>query len=290
MFRIIEKSNLARDITRLVVETPDIASHTRAGQFVVIVSKKNSERIPLTIADSDRTKGTITIIFQEVGFSTRELGAFNVGESLRHILGPLGTPSHIENFGAVLCVAGGVGIAELLPVARSFKKAGNRLLTIVGARAKELIILEDELKQASDELFITTDDGSYGKRGLVTDTLKELLTVIERSTHTKYPNLVYAVGPVAMMRAVSELTRMYQIKTIVSLNPIMVDATGMCGSCRVSVGGETMFGCVDGPEFDGHLVDFAQLEKRLNSFKEKEGCLPGGRQALIKTDPGKCKR
>ena len=263
MFRIIEKSNLAKDITRLVVEAPDIAAKAQAGQFVVIVSKKNSERIPLTIADSDRTKGIVTIIFQEVGFSTRELGALNAGGSLQHILGPLGTPTHIENFGAVLCVAGGVGIAELLPVARSFKKAGNRLLAIIGARTKESIILEDELKH----------DGSYGKGGLVTDTLKGLLTVIEKSTHSKYPDLVYTVGPVAMMRAVSELTKLYQIKTIVSLNPIMVDATGMCGSCRVSVGGKTMFGCVDGPEFDGHLVDFAELQKRLNSFKEKEECL-----------------
>jgi ferredoxin--NADP+ reductase len=273
MFNILEKSNLSKDIKRFVINAPDIASHARAGQFVVIIAKENSERIPLTIADSDTTKGTITIIFQEVGFSTREMGSLKVGGSIRHILGPLGTATQIENFGTVVCVAGGVGIAEALPVARSFKKAGNRLLAIIGARAKESIILEDELKQASDELFITTDDGSYGERGFVTDTLKRLLIVIEKSTHSKYPELVYTVGPVAMMRAVSELTRPYRIRTIVSLNPIMVDATGMCGSCRVSVGGKTMFGCVDGPEFDGHLVDFAELEKRLNSFKEKEGCL-----------------
>ena len=273
MFKILGKSWLSKDTKKFVINAPDIASHTQAGQFVVIVSNKNSERIPLTIADCDRTKGTVSIIFQEVGFSTRELGALNVGDSLRHILGPLGTPTQIENFGTVVCVAGGVGIAEVLPVARSFKKAGNRLLTIIGARTKESIILADELKQASDELFITTDDGSYGKGGLVTDTLKGLLTVIEKSTHSKYPDLVYTVGPVAMMRTVSELTKLYQIKTIVSLNPIMVDATGMCGSCRVSVGGKTMFGCVDGPEFDGHLVDFAELQKRLNSFKEKEECL-----------------
>lgn len=273
MFSILEKSSLGKDIKRLVINAPDIAAKAQAGQFVVIVSKNNSERIPLTIADSDGTKGTVAIIFQEVGFSTRELGALNVGGSLQHILGPLGTPTHIENFGTVLCVAGGVGIAEVLPAARSFKKAGNRLLAIIGARTKESIILEDELKQASDELFVTTDDGSYGEQGFVTDSLKRLLTVIEKSTHTKYPELVYTVGPVAMMQAVSELTRPYRIRTIVSLNPIMVDATGMCGSCRVSVGGKTMFGCVDGPEFDGHLVDFPELQKRLNSFKEKEGCL-----------------
>lgn len=276
MFKILEKTGLSKDIKRFVINAPDIAAKAQAGQFVVIVSNKNSERIPLTIADSDRTKGTIAIIFQEVGFSTRELGALNVGDSLQHILGPLGTPTHIEQYGTVICIGGGVGIAEVLPVARSFKKAGNRLLAVIGARTKESIILEDELKQASDELFITTDDGSYGEQGLVTDTLKELLTVIEKSTHTKYPNLVYAVGPVRMMQAVSELTRNYNIKTIVSLNPIMVDATGMCGSCRVSVGGKMLFGCVDGPEFDGHLVDFAELQKRLNSFKEKEGCLNKG--------------
>lgn len=273
MFSILEKSSLGKDIKRLVINAPDIAAKAQAGQFVVIVSKNNSERIPLTIADSDGTKGTVAIIFQEVGFSTRELGSFNVGGSLQHILGPLGTPTHIENFGTVLCVAGGVGIAEVLPVARGFKKAGNRLLAIIGARTKESIILEDELKHASDELFVTTDDGSYGEQGFVTDSLKRLLTVIEKSTHTKYPELVYTVGPVAMMQAVSELTRPYRIRTIVSLNPIMVDATGMCGSCRVSVGGKTMFGCVDGPEFNGHLVDFPELQKRLNSFKEKEGCL-----------------
>lgn len=273
MFKILEKSGLSKDIKRFVINAPDIAGHAQAGEFVVIVSKKNSERIPLTIADSDRAKGTITIIFQEVGFSTRELGALKAGGCLQHILGPLGTPTHIENFGTVVCVAGGLGIAELLPVARGYKKAGNRLLAIIGARTKESIILEDELKQASDELFITTDDGSYGRQGLVTDSLKRLLTVIEKSTHSKYPELLYAVGPVAMMQAVSELTRPYRIRTIVSLNPIMVDATGMCGSCRVSVGGKTMFGCVDGPEFDGHLVDFTELQKRLDSFKEKEGCL-----------------
>lgn len=273
MFKILEKSWLNKDTKKFVINAPDIAAKAQAGQFVVIVSNKNSERVPLTIADCDRTRGAVTIIFQELGFSTRELGSLNVGECLQHILGPLGIPTQIESFGTVVCVAGGVGIAELLPVARGFKKTGNRLLAIIGARTKESIILEEELKAASDELFITTDDGSYGKQGLVTDTLKELLTVIEKSTHSKYPELVYTVGPVAMMRAVSELTQPYRIKTIVSLNPIMVDATGMCGSCRVSVGGKTMFGCVDGPEFDGHLVDFAELEKRLNSFKEKEACL-----------------
>ena len=272
-FQITDKKQLAKDIKSISINAPDIASHAKSGQFVVIIAKENSERIPLTIADSDTNKGTITIIFQEVGFSTRELGSLNAGENIQHILGPLGTATHIEPFGTVVCIAGGVGIAEVLPVARAMKKGGNRLLTIIGARTKDLIILENKLRETSDELFITTDDGSYGKKGFVTDTLKELLTVVEKSTHTKYPELVYAVGPVAMMKAAAELTRTYNIKTIVSLNPIMVDATGMCGSCRVSVGGKTKFGCVDGPEFDGHLVNFEELQKRLNSFKEKEECL-----------------
>ena len=273
IFQITDKKQLAKDIKSISINAPDIASHAKAGQFVVIIAKENSERIPLTIADSDITRGEITIIFQEVGFSTRELGSLNPGGHIQHILGPLGTATHIEPFGTVVCVAGGVGIAEVLPVTRAMKEAGNRLLTIIGARTKDLIILESKLSQTSDELFITTDDGSYGRKGFVTDTLKELLTVVEKSTHTKYPELVYAVGPVVMMKAAAELTRTYNIKTIVSLNPIMVDATGMCGSCRVSVGGKTKFGCVDGPEFDGHLVNFEELQKRLNSFKEKEECL-----------------
>lgn len=271
--QIIDKRQLAPDIKRLDICAPDIAAKAQAGQFVVIVSKENSERIPLTIADSDRAKGTVAIIFQEVGFSTRELGALNVGDSLQHILGPLGRPTHIEQYGTVICIGGGVGIAEVLPVAKAMKEAGNRLIGVIGARSKDLIILEEKLQGTCDELFITTDDGSYGKKGFVTDVLKDLLKVVEQSTHTKYPNLVYAVGPVRMMQAVSELTRNYNIKTIVSLNPIMVDATGMCGSCRVSVGGKMLFGCVDGPEFDGHLVDFDELKKRLNSFREKEECL-----------------
>lgn len=273
VFRIIEKSNLAKDTARLVVEAADIAVKARAGQFVVVVTFENSERIPLTIAEADGNKGTITLIFQEIGFSTKELGALNAGDTLKHILGPLGTPTHIEQYGEVICIGGGVGIAEVFPVTKAMKEAGNRVIGIIGARSKDLIILEEQLQGACDELFITTDDGSYGKKGFVTDVLKDLLKVVEQSTHTKYPHLVYAVGPVRMMQAVSELTRNYNIKTIVSLNPIMVDATGMCGSCRVTVGGHTKFGCVDGPEFDGHLVDFNELQKRLNSFQEKEECL-----------------
>ncbi|MDO8748353.1 MAG: sulfide/dihydroorotate dehydrogenase-like FAD/NAD-binding protein [Candidatus Omnitrophota bacterium] len=273
MFKIIEKTNLAPQIKKIVVEAGEIARKARPGQFVVIVSKESSERIPLTIADLNPQEGTITLIFQEIGFSTRELGLLGPGDSIQHILGPLGQPTDIENFGTVICVGGGVGIAEIYPVVKAMKKAGNRVLGIIGARKESLIILKEELRELCDEFFITTDDGSLGKKGLVTDILQDLFTSVEKSTHTLYPNRVYAVGPVVMMQAVSNLTKMYNIKTIVSLNPIMVDATGMCGSCRVSVGGKVVFGCVDGPEFDGHQVDFEELKKRLNSFKEKEDSL-----------------
>lgn len=273
MFKIIEKTNLAPQIKKIVVQAGEIANKARPGQFVVIVSKENSERIPLTIADVNPQEGTITLIFQEIGFSTQELGLLGPGDSIRHILGPLGQPTDIENFGTVICVGGGVGIAEIYPVVKAMKKAGNRVLGIIGARKESLIILKEELRELCDEFFITTDDGSLGKKGLVTDILRDLFGSAEKSTHTIYPNLVYAVGPVVMMQAVSNLTKIYNIKTIVSLNPIMVDATGMCGSCRVSVSGKVVFGCVDGPEFDGHQVDFEELKKRLNSFKEKEDSL-----------------
>lgn len=273
MFRIIEKSNLAKDITRIVIEAPDIAAKAKAGQFVIVVTNENSERIPLTVADADRDNGTLALIFQETGFSTKELGALKRGDDIAHLLGPLGTPTHIEKYGTVICIGGGVGIAEVFPVAKAMKEAGNRVIGIIGARSKSSIILEEKLQPCCDELFITTDDGSYGAQGFVTDILKDLIRVVEQSTHTKYPHLVYAVGPVAMMQKVAELTKGYNIKTIVSLNPIMVDATGMCGACRVSVGGQTRFGCVDGPDFDAHLVDFNELRKRLNAFKEKEECV-----------------
>lgn len=270
MFKIIEKSVLAPGIKKMYIAAPDIALKAQAGQFVVVLAKETSERIPLTLAGWDKKDGRITLIFQEIGYSTKELGAMNEGDFIGHILGPLGLPTHIEKFGTVICIAGGVGIAEILPVSRAMKQAGNRVICIIGARNKDLLILEDELKGICDEFFITTDDGSQGKKGLVTDVLKEILKSVEQSTHTIYPNIVYAIGPVVMMQAVSMLTKEYNIKTIVSLNPIMVDATGMCGACRVTVGGQTKFGCVDGPEFDGHLVDFKELRQRLASFKESE--------------------
>jgi len=270
MFRVAHKEDLAKDITQIIVEAPQIAKKAKAGQFVAVVIDEKSERVPLTLAGWDSNKGTITLIFQKVGFTTKKLGALNSGGYIQHILGPLGRPSEIKEFGTVICMGGGVGIAEVYPVSRAFKEAGNRVLGIIGARSKELLILEDKMQGICDELFITTDDGSYGSKGLVIEVLKDLLEVVEKSQHTKFPDLVYCIGPVRMMKAVSELTKAYKIKTIVSLNPIMVDATGMCGSCRCTVGGKTVFGCVDGPDFDGHEVDFDELEKRLKLFKNEE--------------------
>ena len=273
MNKIINKEQLAKDIIKIIVEAPQIAKKTKAGQFVVVIPDEHGERIPLTLADWDKDKGIVSLIFQKVGFSTNRLGALNIGDSIAHILGPLGHPTEAENVGTVICIGGGVGIAEVYPVARVFKEAGNRIIGIVGTRSKNLLILEEQMRKVCDELFITTDDGSYSRKGLVTDVLKELFEVIEKSTHTKFPDLVYCIGPLPMMKAVSDLTKGYQIKTIVSLNPVMVDATGMCGSCRCTVGAKTVFGCVDGPDFDGHLVDFDELGKRLNLFKDQENNL-----------------
>jgi ferredoxin/flavodoxin---NADP+ reductase len=270
MFKIIEKVELAKEITKITIEAPLVAQKAQAGQFIALIVDEGGERIPLTLADWDKNKDSITLIFQKVGFSTKKLGALKVGESVAHILGPLGHPTQTQNYSSVVCIGGGVGIAEVYPVSAAFKNAGARVIGIIGARSKDLIILEQELSKTCDELFVITDDGSYNKKGLVTDVLKELLTVMEKSTHTKYPDLVYAIGPVPMMRAVAQLTKEYQIKTVVSINPIMVDATGMCGSCRCTVEGKTKFGCVDGPDFDGHQIDFDELQSRLNLFKEQE--------------------
>ncbi len=277
MFKIIEKENLNRDIVRIKVEAPLVAQKAQAGQFVVVIVDENGERLPLTLADWDKDKGLITLIFQKTGFSTNKLGCLNTGDNLTHILGPLGHPTEIKKIGEVYCIAGGVGIAEVYPVARAFKEAGNRIIAIIGSRNKDLLILEKEIHGVCDELFITTDDGSYGRKGLVLDVLNDLFGVIEKSTHTQYPALVYCIGPVPMMKAVADFTKGYQVKTIASLNPIMVDATGMCGACRCRVGGKTVFGCVDGPDFDAHQIDFDELAKRLNSFKDQENKLTGRR-------------
>jgi ferredoxin--NADP+ reductase len=268
MNKIIERIELAKEIIQIKVEAAQIAQKAKAGQFVAVVLDEKGERVPLTIADWD--KDTITLIFQKVGFTTKKLASLNKGDSIAHILGPLGHPTNTGNFGTVVCIGGGVGIAEVYPVSRAFKEAGNRVLGIIGSRSKDLIILESKMKSVCDELFVATDDGSLGKKGFVTDVLRDLLEVVEKSTHTKFPELVYAIGPVIMMKAVAELTRGYNIKTVVSLNPIMVDATGMCGSCRCTVEGKTVFGCVDGPDFDAHKVDFDELLKRTRLFQAEE--------------------
>lgn len=263
MNKIIFKQELAPDIKKIIVNAPFVAEKVLPGQFVVLVLDEKGERIPLTVVDRDKDKGTITLIFQEVGKTTHSLGELKAGDTILSLLGPLGRPTEIKKLGKIVTVGGGVGIAEVYPVTRAFKEAANSVISITGARNKSLLILEEEMGRVCDELFITTDDGSYGRKGFVSDTLKEVLT-------SGQVDLVYAVGPVPMMRKVCELTRPYGIKTMVSLNPVMVDATGMCGSCRISVNGETKFGCVDGPEFDGHLVDFDQLQKRLQLFAAQE--------------------
>ena len=271
MYKIIKKEILAESVKRIIVEAPLVSLNAKVGQFVMIMIEENSERIPLTLADIDKSKGLITLIFQEVGFTTRKLGLLNEGDSIFAILGPLGKPTHLDKFGTVICIGGGVGIAEIYPVSRAFKNAGNDAIGIIGARSKDLLILEDEMKKVCDQLLITTDNGSYGRKGFVTDVLKEKL---DTRAKMKDPNhcLVYAIGPVPMMAKVAEVTKPYKIKTIVSLNPIMVDATGMCGSCRVTVAGQTKFACVDGPEFDAHQVDFKELMERLTFFKKQEKC------------------
>jgi ferredoxin--NADP+ reductase len=266
MFKILDKKIIGKGIKQLQILAPDIARKAKAGQFVVLVIDEESERIPLTLADWDDIKGTINLIFQEVGFTTRHLGELKIGDKIAHILGPLGKPLEPERADMVVCIGGGVGIAEVLPVTKEFKKMGNKVTGIIGSRNKDLLILQQQMSQICDELYITTDDGSYGQKGLVTDVLKDILTTSSQQPLT----LVYTIGPLKMMKAVCELTRLYKIKTKVCVNPIMVDATGMCGSCRLTVGGKTVFGCVDGPEFDGHQVDFDELEKRVNLFREQE--------------------
>jgi len=265
--KIIHKEKLAETpdirIVKLEVSAPQIAKKVKPGQFVVLMVSEEGERIPLTIVDKDKNKGTITLIFQEVGLTTKLLGKLDVGDSLYTLVGPLGHPTQIENYGRVILVGGGVGIAEIYPVAKALKDEGNHITTILGARTKELLIQEEGLKSISDEIYVATDDGSYGKKGFTTNILEELLA------KEKYA-LVYAVGPIPMMRKVSLITKMPNTKTIVSLNALMVDATGMCGCCRVSVGGETKFSCVDGPEFDAHLVDWDELEKRTKVYLDKE--------------------
>jgi ferredoxin--NADP+ reductase len=264
LFPIVESREIAKNVFLQRIQAPRIARKRKAGQFLVIRRGELSERIPLTIVDSEPDEGTVTIIFQAVGKSTAELGGLKAGDSVLDVVGPLGLPTHIENLGTVVGIGGGIGAAPLLPVATAFKKAGNHLISIVGARTKDLLILEEEMRAISDQITVTTDDGSYAKKGFVTAALQELI-----DAGTKI-DLCIAIGPVPMMRGVAEVTRPHGIKTVVSLNPIMVDATGMCGACRVSVGGKTRFVCVDGPEFDGHEVDFKELVMRNRAYLKEE--------------------
>jgi len=262
--RITEKIYLSENVVKMVVEAPDVAKKRKAGQFIVLMTHEKGERIPLTIVDSDEKKETITIIFQIVGKTTTCLAEMNEGDNLFAVLGPLGHPTEIKNFGTAVCIGGGVGIGVVYPVIKALKEAGNKVISIIGARTKDILILEDEIRAISDELIVATDDGSYGVHGFVTKVLQDLIDSGEKI------DIAFAIGPVPMMKFLCDVTKPYGIKTIVSLNPIMVDATGMCGACRVSVGGETRFACVDGPEFDGHKVDFNLLMNRLRTYIDQE--------------------
>lgn len=265
MYRILEKQVLS-DVTKLmVVEAPHVARKARAGQFVIVRIDEHGERIPLTIADYDREAGTITLIFQEVGKSTKHLGTLNVGDALATLAGPLGHPTEIANYGTVVCVGGGVGIAPIFPIARSLKEAGNHVVSIIGARTRDLLFWEDRMRAVSDELIVCTDDGSYGRKALVTEPLKELL-----EARGKEIARVWAIGPAIMMKFVSLTTKPFGIPTIVSLNTIMIDGTGMCGGCRVLLEEGAQFVCVDGPEFDGHKVDWDNLLARLSFYRDEE--------------------
>jgi ferredoxin--NADP+ reductase len=264
MYEIIEKIVLSDNVKLMKIKAPLVARKAKSGQFVILRIDEKGERIPLTIADYDRNEGTVTVIFMEVGKSTKQLGTLKVGDSLLNFSGPLGLPSEIEKYGNVVCIGGGVGIAPLYPILRSLKQKGNYVISILGARNKKLLMLENEIDVFSDELYICTDDGSKGKKGFVSNVLQDLIN------QGKKIDIVWAIGPVIMMKVVANLTKKYNLKTIVSLNPIMVDGTGMCGGCRVIVGGETKFACVNGPEFDGHKVDFDNLMLRNRRFLREE--------------------
>ena len=264
MFKIVQRKEMTGGTVILnEIEAPLIAKKAKPGQFVILKANETGERIPLTMADTNPEKGTITIIYMVVGKSTAIFKSLQVGESYQDVIGPLGKPTHLEKLGTVVCVGGGTGIAVLKPITRGLKEIGNNVISIIGARSKNILILEDEMQAASHTLHVCTDDGSYGHHGFVTEVLKKVL-------EKEDVKLVVAIGPVPMMKFVSKITKDFNVPTMVSLNPIMVDGTGMCGGCRVTVGGETKFACVDGPEFDGHKVDFDELMRRLQAYCEDE--------------------
>ena len=264
MYQIVTREDLTPEIHLFEVDAPEVARKAQAGQFVVVRVDETGERIPLTIANWDREKGTVTVVAMEVGKTTRKLATVKQGESIANFAGPLGLPTHIDRYGTVVCVAGGFAIATIVPIARAMKEAGNRVISIMGFRTKDLVFWEDRLRGVSDELIVTTDDGSYGRQGVVTAPLKEMLDDEGRV------NRVIAIGPTVMMKFCSLTTQPFGVDTIVSLNPIMVDGTGMCGVCRVSIGGETKFTCVDGPDFDAHLVDWDELMTRQRTYLDEE--------------------
>ncbi|MDR1369728.1 MAG: sulfide/dihydroorotate dehydrogenase-like FAD/NAD-binding protein [Dysgonamonadaceae bacterium] len=260
MNKIVKKEILSENVVKFEVEAPLIARSRKAGHFVIVKVGKYGERIPLTIAGADLEKGTITLVIQRIGKSSKKICALDAGEYITDLVGPLGQATHIEKFGTVVCACGGVGTAPMLPIVEAMKKAGNKVITVQAARTKELIILEREMQEFSDEVVIMTDDGSYGKKGLVTNGVEDVI-------NREKVDLCVTIGPAIMMKFVSQLTQKYDIPTVASLNTIMVDGTGMCGACRVTVGGKTKFVCIDGPEFDAHQVDFDEMMMRLNAYK-----------------------
>lgn len=264
MYKIIDAEFIAPSVRKIIIEAPKIAKKRKAGQFVIVRVNDHGERIPLTISDSNLEEGTITLIVQGIGKTTQELNSLVAGEFILDVVGPLGKASHIENFGTAVSIGGGVGTAIAYPTAVALKQAGNYTISIIGGRSKEYVILEDEMNKVCDEVFVTTDDGSYGYPGFVTTKLQEMIDAKRKI------DFVLAIGPIPMMKAIAEVTRKYKIKTVVSLNPIMVDGTGMCGGCRATVDDKTVFVCVDGPEFDAHKVDFATLERRNKTYREDE--------------------
>ena len=280
MPEIVRREELASRTILLEITAPEIARKAQAGQFAVVIPDERGERIPLTLADWDPEAGTVTIVFLVVGTSTQKLAWLATGDSVAHLAGPLGRPTEVENFGTVAVVGGGVGIAAVFPIARALKDAGNRVIAVMGARCRDLLFWEDRLHTISDELIPTTDDGSYGRKGVVTQPLQELLQAGQRLDR------VIAVGPTVMMRFVAKTTQPFGVKTIVSLNPLMLDATGMCGVCRVRIGEQTKFACVDGPDFDAHLVDWELLQARQRSYRDEERCSLEHLEHLALKNPG----
>jgi ferredoxin--NADP+ reductase len=264
LYKILLREDLVPNVHLYKIEAPAVAKKAQPGQFIVIRIDEKGERIPLTVADWDREEGSVTIIVMEVGTTTQRLAQLGTGDSIADFVGPLGLPTHIENYGTVVCVAGGFAVAPIKPITRALKQAGNKVFSIMGARNKDLLFWENELRSVSDQLIVTTDDGSYGRKGLVTEPLKELLESNEKI------DLVVAIGPSIMMKFCAKTTEPFGVKTVVSLNPIMVDGTGMCGACRVSVGGVTRFVCIDGPDFDGHQVDWDLLFARQRIYLDEE--------------------